>query len=249
MSEPASLPRRALGFWPALALVVVGSFAGHAVAGPNGLLAWGGYHRELQERKAELAALVAERAQLRHRSALLDPRKADPDMADELAGYRPIDDVVVPDAPVYLLLDVDTGAETLNVRPDDALPLVRSAGRTPLTIDETSFTLSCPGPCTAPTGVVVSHVSAVLRAAGHHVSLLDVRALPTLSLLTEDLRDPNGKSKDADVYFSSKGHDVPALYSLLIATGKLGFDLLPKLRQSFPGAFDAVGADELLGEG
>lgn len=58
------------------------------------------------------------------------------DMADELAGYRPIDGVDVPDAPVYLLLDVDTGAETLNVRPDDALPMVTARGRTPLTIDE-----------------------------------------------------------------------------------------------------------------
>jgi transketolase len=50
-------------------------------------------------------------------------------------------------------------------------------------------------------------------------------------LWTEDLHDPNGASDQADVYFSSKGHDVPALYSLLIATEKLGFDLLPKLRQ------------------
>lgn len=58
------------------------------------------------------------------------------DMADELAGYRPIDGVDVPDAPVYLLLDVDTGADTLNVRPDDALPMVLARGRTPLTIDE-----------------------------------------------------------------------------------------------------------------
>jgi transketolase len=50
-------------------------------------------------------------------------------------------------------------------------------------------------------------------------------------LWTEELRDPNGTSAEADVYFSSKGHDVPALYSLLIATGRLPFDLLPKLRQ------------------
>ena len=50
-------------------------------------------------------------------------------------------------------------------------------------------------------------------------------------LWTEHLRDPNGSSTDADVYFSSKGHDAPALYSLLIAIGKLDFDLLPKLRQ------------------
>ena len=64
---------------PALALIVVGNFAGYAIAGPNGLLAWGGYHRNLNERKAELARLEADRAQLRHRSALLDPRKADPE--------------------------------------------------------------------------------------------------------------------------------------------------------------------------
>jgi transketolase len=50
-------------------------------------------------------------------------------------------------------------------------------------------------------------------------------------LWTEDLHDPNGDSDEADIYFSSKGHDAPALYSLLIATEKLGFDLLPKLRQ------------------
>ena len=92
------LIRRAL--WPALALVVVGNFAGYAVAGPNGLLAWGGYHRDLNERKAELAQLQSEREELRHRSALLDPRKADPDIADELVrrdlGLVRPDEVIVP---------------------------------------------------------------------------------------------------------------------------------------------------------
>ena len=85
---------------PALALIIVGTFAGHAVAGPNGLLAWGGYHRALQERQAELAGLEAHRAQLRHRSALLDPRKADPDIADELVrkdlGLVRPDEVIIP---------------------------------------------------------------------------------------------------------------------------------------------------------
>ena len=69
---------------PALAVMIVGTFAGHAIAGPNGILAWGGYHRALKERQTELVKLEQEKAQLRHRSALLDPRKADPDMADEL---------------------------------------------------------------------------------------------------------------------------------------------------------------------
>ena len=85
---------------PALALIVVGTFAGHAIAGPNGLLAWGGYHRALKDRQAELARLEQERVQLRHRSALLDPRKADPDMADELVrkdlGLVRPDEVIVP---------------------------------------------------------------------------------------------------------------------------------------------------------
>jgi len=85
---------------PALALIIVGNFAGYAIAGPNGLLAWGGYHRDLLERKQELVQLEQQRAELKHRSALLDPRKADPDMADELVrrdlGLVRPDEVVVP---------------------------------------------------------------------------------------------------------------------------------------------------------
>jgi len=85
---------------PALALIVVGTFAGHAIAGPNGILAWGGYHRALKERQTELAQLQQEQVQLKHRSQLLDPRKADPDMADELVrkdlGLVRPDEVIVP---------------------------------------------------------------------------------------------------------------------------------------------------------
>jgi len=86
--------------FPALALIIVGTFAGHAIAGPNGILAWGGYHRALKERQAELSQLEQEKAQLKHRSDLLDPRKADPDMADELVrkdlGLVRPDEVIVP---------------------------------------------------------------------------------------------------------------------------------------------------------
>src|SRR3954463_12130920 len=85
---------------PALAVIVVGTFAGHAIAGPNGILAWGSYHRALQQRQAELRQIEKEQAQLRHRSQLLDPRKADPDMADELVrkdlGLVRPDEVVIP---------------------------------------------------------------------------------------------------------------------------------------------------------
>lgn len=86
--------------FPALALIVVGTFAGHAIAGPNGVLAWGGYHRALEQRKAELAQLEQQKAQLKHRSDLLDPRHADPDLADELTrkdlGMIRPDEVIVP---------------------------------------------------------------------------------------------------------------------------------------------------------
>jgi len=85
---------------PALALIVVGTFAGHAIAGPNGLLAWGGYHRALQTRQAELVQIERQRDELRHRSALLDPKHADPDLADEMTrkqlGLVRPDEVIVP---------------------------------------------------------------------------------------------------------------------------------------------------------
>lgn len=92
------LIRRA--FWPALAFLVIGNFAGYAIAGPNGLLAWGGYRHNLDARQAELAQLRAQRDELKHRAALLDPRHADPDLADEMArsqlGLVRPDEVIVP---------------------------------------------------------------------------------------------------------------------------------------------------------
>ena len=97
-SNSIGIIRRAA--WPALALIVIGTFAGHAVAGPNGLLAWGGYHKDLQKRQAELAQLEDHRAVLRHRSALLDPRKADPGLGEEMIrkelGLVRQDEVVIP---------------------------------------------------------------------------------------------------------------------------------------------------------
>src|SRR5256885_8961437 len=50
-------------------------------------------------------------------------------------------------------------------------------------------------------------------------------------LWTEELVDPNSGAAGSDVYFSSKGHDAPALYSVLIALEKLDFDLLHRLRR------------------
>ena len=53
----------------------------------------------------------------------------------DLARFVPLADLAVPDAP-YVIEDVDTGAATLGVRPDDALPQILAAGRTPLTLEE-----------------------------------------------------------------------------------------------------------------
>ncbi|HKR25751.1 MAG TPA: septum formation initiator family protein [Allosphingosinicella sp.] len=79
---PFALIRRAV--LPALGVVIIAYFLGAAVVGTNGVLAWGDYRRAKAERSAQLARLEAERAQLAHRSELLDPRNADPDLAEEL---------------------------------------------------------------------------------------------------------------------------------------------------------------------
>ena len=53
----------------------------------------------------------------------------------DLARFRPLPELDVPGAP-YLLVDVDTGADTLNLPPADALPQIAEAGRSPLTLAE-----------------------------------------------------------------------------------------------------------------
>jgi cell division protein FtsB len=85
---------------PALAVLVIGNFAGYAIAGPNGLLALGDYRQQLMLRQAELKKIEAQRAELLHRVALLDSRHVDPDMADELVrrdmGLARPDEVIIP---------------------------------------------------------------------------------------------------------------------------------------------------------
>jgi Family of unknown function (DUF5701) len=55
---------------------------------------------------------------------------------DDLDTFLPIDAVRLPDAPAYLAIDVDLGAGSRNVRPEDALRDILDAGRSPLTLDE-----------------------------------------------------------------------------------------------------------------
>ncbi len=85
---------------PALGFLIIANFLGYAIAGSNGILSWGDYRRLKAERSIQLAQFEEERARLAHRAQLLDPRKADPDLADEmirseLGLVRP-DEVIIP---------------------------------------------------------------------------------------------------------------------------------------------------------
>ena len=69
---------------PALAILIIANFLGYALIGSNGIMSWGDYRGQKAEKMVELAQLEAERARLAHRADLLDPKRADPDLADEL---------------------------------------------------------------------------------------------------------------------------------------------------------------------
>ena len=90
--------RRAAG--PALGLCVIAFFGVYAVLGPNGLLAFGDYKRQLVKRDRDYAVLDHQRTVLRNRVALLDPDHANPDMVDEMVrrqlNVAHPDEVIVP---------------------------------------------------------------------------------------------------------------------------------------------------------
>lgn len=70
----------------------------------------------------------------------------------------------------------------------------------------------------------------ITRAGSGHIgssfSSLDIVSWLYLNELRLDERD-----KARDIYFSSKGHDAPALYAVLTATGRLPFEYVHKLRR------------------
>jgi cell division protein FtsB len=84
---------------PAVAFLIIANFVGYAVVGSNGVLSLGDYRRLKSERSVELAQLEQQKARLAHRAELLDPRRADPDLADELVrselGLVRPDEVIV----------------------------------------------------------------------------------------------------------------------------------------------------------
>ncbi len=84
---------------PAVAFLIIANFLGYAVVGSNGILSWGDYRRTKAEKALELAQLEEEKARLAHRAQLLDPRRADPDLAEEMVrselGLVRPDEVIV----------------------------------------------------------------------------------------------------------------------------------------------------------
>ncbi len=57
------------------------------------------------------------------------------DMSD-VDEFTPISSIKIPSSPVYLVRDLDRGEAMSNWSPDEALPAIADAGRTPLTLTE-----------------------------------------------------------------------------------------------------------------
>jgi cell division protein FtsB len=85
---------------PAGALILMTFFGYYAVLGPNGVLSYRDYSRQLEKRQQDYAALDKQRAALKNRVSLLNNKGANPDMVDELTRkelnvVHP-DEVIVP---------------------------------------------------------------------------------------------------------------------------------------------------------
>lgn len=85
---------------PALGMLVIVFFGGYALFGTNGALAWGDYSKKLAQRRVLLVSVEQDRDRLAHRVALLDPERADPDLADELVrrdlGVAAPNEIIIP---------------------------------------------------------------------------------------------------------------------------------------------------------
>jgi cell division protein FtsB len=85
---------------PALGLTIMAFFGAYAVLGPNGIIAYGDYKKQLVRREKQFVALDQKREVLKNRVALLDPDHANPDMVDEMVrkelNVAHPDEVIVP---------------------------------------------------------------------------------------------------------------------------------------------------------
>jgi cell division protein FtsB len=73
---------------PAVAVIVIAGLGAYTMFGPNGARAYGDVKRKLATSERRLVVLSAKRAEWQNKVALLDPRKADPDMVDELTRKK-----------------------------------------------------------------------------------------------------------------------------------------------------------------
>ncbi len=87
------------------ALCLLLLLAGLAIAGPSGLLAWSENSRLLEQRNAQLVALVEERDRLQNLVDLLNPQQADPDLVSQL--LRQNQNMVHPDEVVLTLPEAE----------------------------------------------------------------------------------------------------------------------------------------------
>jgi cell division protein FtsB len=85
---------------PAIAVLLLLFFAAYAVLGSSGILAWGDYTRQLHVAQSQLAQVQSQRREMKNRVDLLDPRRVDPDLSDELIrrqlGVVHHDEVIIP---------------------------------------------------------------------------------------------------------------------------------------------------------
>jgi cell division protein FtsB len=70
---------------PVICITVTSYFGYNAVMGPRGVLAWTQTEADLAIAQRDLAKVRAEREALQHRIALLDDKKLDPDLLEEVA--------------------------------------------------------------------------------------------------------------------------------------------------------------------
>lgn len=132
--------------YPALARMTEDDFRAlfEPLAGPLADAVAAGLDLAVTDNRVPFVAVVADavvapglrvpglRAGLGKKEGILDRNYGE----NGLAPYRAIAGLSVPDAPVYLLLDVQRGDEFKNVKPLNATPVIAERGRTVLTIAE-----------------------------------------------------------------------------------------------------------------
>jgi cell division protein FtsB len=85
---------------PAVCILLIGYFVSHAIGGPTGVIAWKEYKAEHAALQKQALASTEAKAAVDRQVKLLDPRKVDPDLADEMVRrnfnvVKP-DEVIVP---------------------------------------------------------------------------------------------------------------------------------------------------------